>query len=375
MYSYAEGSSEPVARRRAFARSIHSLCCLLASVCLGAADAGTEPADKFIVLSEFQVWADASSPEVFKELNRRYLAKGRSHVFNLYPRYDYYVWEFPRMKQWVDEAVTLGAFNVFCLGDDTRTAEGRLFDDAGVNPRLKDFLFRTVSYAHEKGMMVAVEPTGLPKVKDKEHLVPWLRSWLGPDVPKAARADIVKLSLEWFGGYRNNPRIAEEVETFFDACREVNPEVLIYLDSISGIWRQPQPFHRWFLQRFPGTIISHYLNTDQIDAFRATGARNLMVQINPSEMEKPAGQFFIYHKETVASLQEIVRKKVRFVSLAGVNFGYSRYNYDLFLEVIRPHLALAPDLAALRKSLQPDEVTGSTTKADVAKWLSELQKK
>jgi hypothetical protein len=72
-----------------------------------------------------------------------------------------------------------------------------------------------------------------------------------------------------------------------------------------------------------------------------------MVQINPSEMEKTAGQFFIYHKETVASLQEIVKKKVRFVSLAGVNFGYSRYNYDLFLEVIRPHLALAPNLEVL----------------------------
>ena len=140
---------------------------------------GTDAADKFIVLSEFQVWADAASPEVFKELNKLYLTKGRSHVFNLYPHYDYYVWEFPRMKHWVDEAVSLRAFNVFCLGDDTRTGAGRLFDAEGVNPRLKDFLFRTVSYAHEQGMMVAVEPVGLPKLKDREHLVPWLQNWLG----------------------------------------------------------------------------------------------------------------------------------------------------------------------------------------------------
>jgi hypothetical protein len=112
---------------------------------------------------------------------------------------------------------------VFCLGDDTRTAQGRLFDAEGVNPKLKDVLFGTVTYAHEKGMMVAIEPTGLPPIKDAEHLVPWLRTWLGPEVPKTARADIVKLSLEWFGGYRNNPQIANEVEAFFDACRQVNP--------------------------------------------------------------------------------------------------------------------------------------------------------
>ena len=45
-------------------------------------------AKRFIVLSEFQVWADPSGPEVYRELNKLYLAKGRCHVFNLYPRYD-----------------------------------------------------------------------------------------------------------------------------------------------------------------------------------------------------------------------------------------------------------------------------------------------
>jgi len=61
--------------------------------------------------------------------------------------------------------------------------------------------------------------------------------------------------------------------------RDVSPETLVYLDSISGVWRTPQPFHRWLLERFPGTIISHYLNTDQLSAFREMGARNMMVQI------------------------------------------------------------------------------------------------
>lgn len=346
---------------------------LLLSACLAAAPPASQPAEKFIVLSEFQVWADAAGPEVFKELNKLYIEKGRSHVFNLYPHYEYFVWEFPRMRHWVDEAVALGAFNVFCIGDDTRTAQGRLFDAEGVNPKLKDVLFQTITYAHEKGLMVAVEPTGLPAAKDHEHLVPWLRAWLGPEVPQAARADIVKLSLEWFGAYRNNPRIADDIEAFFTACHEVNPDVLIYLDSISGLWRQPQPFHRWFLQRFPGTIISHYLNTDQIDAFRAIGARNMMVQINPSELLKPAGQFFIYHQETVAALKDVVSKRVRYLSLAGVNFGYQRYNYDLLLEVIRPHLDLAPDLATLRASLRAEKVEGTVSKAAVRAWLDGLQ--
>lgn len=322
-----------------------------------------------IVLSEFQVWADAASPEVFEKLNERYLARGRSHVFELYPRYDYFVWEFPRMQRWIDEAVGLGAFNVFCIGDDTRTAQGHLFDHEGVNPELRDFLYRTIAYAHERGLMVAVEPKVLPRVRAVQQFVPWLRSWVGPDVPRASRADIIKLSIEWFGAYQNALR-AEEIEAFFVACSQAAPEVLVYVDSIGGIWRQPQPFHRWLLHRFPGTILSHYLNTDQVAAFRGIGARNLMVQINPSETWGAAGQFFIYHDKTVASLKSAVDERVRYLCLAGVNFGYSRYNYDLFLEVIRPHLNLAPDVATLRETLVPDQIREPASKDDVRQWMA-----
>jgi hypothetical protein len=167
------------------------------------------PPQRFIVLSEFQVWADAVGPQVFKELNRQYIENNRSHVFNLYPRYENFVWEFSRMKKWVDEALALRAFNVFCIGDDTMTAQGRLFDNQGVNPKLDDFLFKTVAYAHQQGLMVAIEPAGLPKIRDKEHFIPWFRSWIGPQVPAEARADIIKLSIEWFGAY--NAMNAEEV--------------------------------------------------------------------------------------------------------------------------------------------------------------------
>jgi hypothetical protein len=344
---------------------------MLATLLIPLLLAAPGPDERFIVLSEFQVWADAAGPHVFEELNRLYLERGRSHVFNLYPRYDYYVWDLDRMKHWVDEAKALGAFNVFCLGDDTRTAEGHLFTPDGPNPKLADVFFGTVAHAHQRGLMVAVEPLALPAVRDEEHFRRWLGTWIGPDVPPEKRPDIIKLSLEWFGAYQMNPDIADEVEAFMLACEKVNPEVLVYVDSIGGRWRRPCPFHRWLLSRFPGTIVSHYLGTSQIEAFRDTGARNLMVQINPSEIESKAGQFFIYHERTVDFLQDAVGKRVRYLSLAGVNFGYSRYNYDLFLEVVRPHLALAEDVEALRASLLPDEVAEPVTKDEVRAGLVE----
>lgn len=325
--------------------------------------------DRFIVLSEFQVWADAAGPETFKELSRLYNERGSSHVFSLYPRYDLFVWDAARMQEWIDEAKELGCFNVFCIGDDIRTADGHLFDENGVNPKLRDFLFETIAYAHKRGLMVAIEPVRLPPVRSREAFVRWLRSWLGDGVPPESRTDIVKLSIEWFGAWGLNPEISAEVEAFFVAAKEVSPDTLIYVDSISGIWRTPLPFHRWLLKRFPGTIISHYLNTDQVPAFREMGARNMMVQINPSEEPGPAGQFFIYHDRTVKKLKDVVDARVRFVSLAGVDYGYNRYNYDLFLNVIRPHLALARSLDEVRAAIAPEAFADAPTADEVAAHL------
>jgi len=335
-----------------------------------------EAPEKFVVLSEFQVWADAAGPEVYREFNKLYLTQGRCHSFMLYPRYDYYVWDVDRMKHWVDEAVALGAFNVFCLGDDTRTAQGRLFAPEGLNPKLADTYFQIVEYAHQKRLMVAVEPVGLPQPRDREHFVAWLKTWIGPEVPKARRADIIKLSIEWFGAFGNPPNIAYELEAFFEAARQVNPDVLVYVDSIGGQWRRPQPLHRWLLTQYPGTIISHYLNVDQVDAFRKMGARNMMVQINPCEavLGGPA-HLFLYFHETVAFLQKAMKKRVRYVSLAGVNYAYSRRDFDLFLDVIRPHLKLAPDVESLRASLQADQVAEPVTKEEVKSQLIELRAK
>jgi hypothetical protein len=329
--------------------------------------------EKFVVLSEFQVWADAATPEVYRELNRLYLKDGRCHCFMLYKTHkdcDCFVWDVERMKHWVDEAAALKAFNVFCLGDDTRTSQGRLFTPDGLSPKLSETYFPIVEYAHRKGFMVAVEPVGLPKPRDKKHFAAWLQTWVGPNIPKARRADIIKLSIEWFGAFHNPPEIAQEVEAFFEACREVNPEVLVYVDSIGGIWRGPLPFHRWLLSQYPGTILSHYLNVDQVDAFREMGARNMMVQINPCEavLGGPS-HLFLYFHETVEFLQKAMNKRVRYVSLAGVNYAYSRRDFDLFLDVIRPHLELAPDVASLRKSIVPDEIAEPIGKEEVKTLL------
>ena len=161
------------------------LCELLLPLVLLAAEPAKSPAvEKFIVLSEFQVWADAASPEVYRKLNQLYLAKGRCHVFNLYPHYENFVWDAERMKSWVDEAVALKAFNVFCIGDDIRTAEGYLFTPEGVNPKLAETFFSIIEYAHQRKLMVSVEPLNMPKTRDEAHFIAWLETWIGKNVPR-----------------------------------------------------------------------------------------------------------------------------------------------------------------------------------------------
>ncbi|MGD9128069.1 MAG: hypothetical protein PVH19_11890 [Planctomycetia bacterium] len=360
------------------------LRCLILSSLLFATVSANEPAsakeppapEKFIVLSEFQVWADASGPECYDALKKIYLEGHRCHSFMLYPHYEYFVWDVKRMKGWVDEAVALKAFNVFCMGDDTRTAQGRLFEPKGLNPKLADTFFQIIEYAHEKGLMVSIEPVGLPKTRDKEHFKAWLETWLGPKVPKARRADIIKLSIEWFGAFGNSPTIAHDLEAFFEAAKEVNPDVLVYVDSIGGKWKNPQPLHRWLLSQYPGTIVSHYLNVDQVGKFREMGARNMMVQINPCEAKLgcPA-HLFLYVHETIEFLKKAVKKRVRYVSLAGVNYAYNRRDFDIFLDVIRPHLNLAKDVETLRKSIVPDEIKEPVTKEEVKAELLEIRAK
>ncbi|MBN1589412.1 MAG: hypothetical protein JW888_07850 [Pirellulales bacterium] len=351
---------------------------LLVSFIMTAAGPVETPApERFIVLSEFQIWADPVGPETYRALNKLYLERGHCHSFNLYRRgkgFDYFIWDQERTKYWVDECVALGAFNVFCMGDDTRTGKGRLFTTEGVNPKLADVLFDTIAYAHQRGLMVSIEPVTLPKVRDEEHFTKWLNAWIGPDVPKARRADIIKLSIEWFGGWQKQPKnMAHELDAFLKACKKVNPEVLVYIDSIGGKWYRPQILHRWLLSEYPGTIVSHYLNTAHVDDFRKMGARNMMVQINPCEAGQGIGcHLFLYFDDTVKSLKDIVKKRVRYVSLAGVNYAYSRRDFDLFLDVIRPHLALASDVEALRGSIAPDEIRQPASKEEVRAEYSKV---
>jgi hypothetical protein len=326
--------------------------------------------EKFIVYSEFQVFADPVGPETYRALNEYYIEHGTCRASVLYRRgkgYDYYIWDNERTKFWVDECLALGTFNVFGLGDDTETGRGRLFTTEGVNPALADVLFGTIEYAHRRGLLVAVEPAALPNVRDREHFEKWFAAWLGPDVPKARRADIVKLSVEWFGGGRKElpKNMVEELDAFIQAAKKVNPDVLVYFDSIGGRWYEPQALHRWLLSAYPGTMVSIYRHTPNVDSFREMGARNMMVQINPCEAGRGTGcHLFLYFDATVNSLKEVVAKRVCYLSLAGANYAYNRRDFDLFLEVIRPHLRLAADMNSLRKSIVPDEIGRPATKEE-----------
>ena len=89
---------------------LHTWLIPLLLVGMAPGDAGTaaeSTPEKFVVLSEFQVWADAATPEVYKKLNELYLTRGRCHSFMLYPHYENFVWDAERMRHWVDEAVAL----------------------------------------------------------------------------------------------------------------------------------------------------------------------------------------------------------------------------------------------------------------------------
>ena len=206
--------------------------------------------------------------------------------------------------------------------------------------------------------------------------IPAQSRFLDPSLGREKVTDVIKMSIEWFDACQHNPEIAEETEAFIEGVREVNPHVLVYLDSISSSWRQVRQYHYWIMGRYPEMIISHYLNSDQVRPFRDAGAANMMVQINPQEFQPEAGQFFVYHDRTVKILKDVVTKKVGLLSIAGVNHGYNFYNYDLFLDILRPHLKLVRDVPELRAVLGKNRPTKKPTKAEVrADELDAQQKK
>ncbi|MCC6344658.1 MAG: hypothetical protein IT166_20830 [Bryobacterales bacterium] len=341
---------------------IFYLACVFGGLLVASTARGAGP-EKFIRLVEFQVWADWRGPEVPRLLSNIYNRTGKSHNFQL--PHHLFLWNADRMRGWVDEAVKLGCFNLFNLGDDTRAAEGYLFNDDGLNPIFRDFYLNTVAYAHSRGMMVGVEPRALPRPVTRENIRKWAGTFLDPSLGKARVTDVIKMSIEWLDAYKHNPEIAEETEAFIEGIREVNPEVLVYVDSMTHDWGKPRAYHYWLMARYPKIIISHYLNSEQVPAFRAAGAANMMVQINPQEYVPENGQFFVYHDRTVKMLKDVVTKKVSLLSIAGVNYGYQFYNYDLFLDILRPHVNLAGTVAGLRAGVKESHPARHVTKADV----------
>ena len=89
---------------------LHAL--LLPLVLTVSVPAEKPDAEKFIVMSEFQIWADPVGPETYRALNKMYLKGGYCHSFKLYQRgkgYDYFIWDQERTKYWVNECVALFA--------------------------------------------------------------------------------------------------------------------------------------------------------------------------------------------------------------------------------------------------------------------------
>ena len=343
-------------------RTLVVICLLLF---LSAFRLRAETTEKFIRLVEFQVWADWRGPEVARLLSDLYNKNGESHNFEIWDRPDLFVWDEDRMRGWVDEAVKLGCFNLFNIGDDTHTADGHLFDASGLNPKYREFYFNTVSYAHSRGLMVGVEPRAIPRPVTVENARRWARTFLDPSLGPERSTDVIKLSIEWLDAYDHNPNIAEETEAFITGVRDVNPDVFIYLDSIAGAWREVRKYHNWVMQKYPKMIISHYLYAEQVERFRAAGAKNIMVQVNPQEFRPEKGQFFVFHDRTVKILRDVVEREVPLLSIAGVNHGYNHYNYDLFLDIVRPHLNLLKNVSELQSLLEDNKPKESATKQEV----------
>ncbi|MBI2844168.1 MAG: hypothetical protein HYX78_12270 [Armatimonadetes bacterium] len=329
----------------------------------------SEPS-RHILLSAFQIWADFTegAPEGLSTGTVAQETPGLNRV-----------WELGRIKHWIDEAVSLGCFNAIDLGDDHEPEGGRLFTPDGINPRYGDLLGDAVEYAHSKGLMAMVEPWDLQipqepveridRAKHKATCIRWAKSFLDPKLGSRT-PDIVKLSLEPLGAYANNPDLAYVVGNYLDAVRQVNPKVLVMVDSISGFWCFPSEFHFWLMSKYPDVIISHYTRVGEVAAFELLGARNMAVQLNPG----PLSSGFVHTGQkdwvagALAQLEEAYYYKVRYLELSGQHF-YDRAVWSKLADSMRPHLKLAHNLGDLRASLQNSVPARMCSEQDVERGL------
>jgi hypothetical protein len=315
-------------------------------------------------LCSFQIWADTSVPVY---------TIGQSHMAEEY--YRHRKWTPEGIRHWVDEAVQLGCFNAIDLGDDHDTPHGRLFTPVGLNPYYKSVFLEGVRYAHRRGLLVIVEPWNLKLIGDvssAEHrkiCLRWARSFLDPELGKRV-PDIVKLGMEPLQLYSNDPYLPRMVENFIEAIREVNPRVLVYIDSIGGFWSKPSMLHFWLMNRYPELIISHYTTASQVPAFQTVGARNMMVQINPNPNESGPGLTgeVSWVEGAFKLLSEALGYRIKYLEVSG-QYAYQREIWQGFARFIRPQVDLVHSVDELRSTVERNIPLLNCQRSEVEEFL------
>lgn len=322
-----------------------------------------------VYVSEFQMWADVR-PAGMKFLKWVYDRIGVSHNFMMMSNNQRF-WAEDRVRKMVDEAAGMGVFNLFTIGDDHGARKGHIFEGAGINPEYRDFFLNSVRYIHSKGMMAGVEPRNIPKTTNKKVQRRWWRSFLSPE-HGAGVVDVIKLSMEWIGGYQHDYRMVRYIDTIIEVVSEVNPSVLVYVDSIGNEWRKVRQAHRYLLGRHPYILMMlHNANpiggndggasVEMVSEFRKEGFRNLMLQINPNE----GSQCFYFVDRTRMSVRNFIELDMPFVSFAGANLGYDRKQLERIVSPLRSKLFLVKNIQELRSKLVFQEIQNPVVYEDV----------
>lgn len=336
-------------------RHFFTLLLLLWSLLILPAQAQTQTP---IYLSEFQLWAWPTE-EGLKRLKSIHSVLGRSHHFMLFSRKHRH-WNEKKTRNMIKEIASLKAFNLITIGDDHGAKKGHIMSKKGLNPEYNDMFLSTVAFIHQQGLLAGIEARNIPYSTKINVHKKWWKAIVDPAL-KERGVDIVKLSMEWLGGYQHHPQMVKRVEAAIKAIHEINPNTLVYLDSLGAEWREVRAAHRYLLQKFPEILINLHgangfsgLNSSDsiqrmVKNFKKAGFKNIMVQINPNE----GSQWFYYMARTLEALKDFNRSHTNFLSLAGGNLGYKRELMDILIQPIEPRLKLVKTVDELRIHIHP----------------------
>ena len=318
-------------------------------------------------------------PGAEARLKKAYRLLGRSHNFMLMGNSRRH-WALGPTKQMIDNVAATQAFNLVTIGDDHGADQGHIMTQTGLSPDYSGFMRQAVQYIHAKGMMAGIEPRNMPRSRSLGKQVRWWSSLLDPAIMQSDTVDVVKLSMEWVGGYEHDRDMVRYLDAAIRAIHKVNPKVLVYIDSLGAEWRTPRHAHAYLMRQHPNLVINlHAANPfsgngkkgsiqAMVTAFRHQGLANLMVQINPNE----GSQWFYYMPRTLAAVGAFLDTNARFLSIAGGNLGYDKDQLAALLAPIRPHLNLVHDVAELRANLRTNAPDGTVSLSHVRREAAQF---